>query len=102
MAKEVLSDKNRALIDEFTDMLWLEKGLSEHTQQSYRTDLSKLALFCQAKEKIDDISLLYTESVQAWLQYRHEAGLSARSTQPYWNTIPHVHLPRTSLCSRLR
>ncbi|MBT82512.1 MAG: site-specific tyrosine recombinase XerD [Alteromonadaceae bacterium] len=81
MAKEVLSDKNRALIDEFTDMLWLEKGLSEHTQQSYRTDLSKLALFCQAKEKIDDISLLYTESVQAWLQYRHEAGLSARSTQ---------------------
>ena len=36
---------SQAHIDSFIEMLWLEKGLSEHTQQSYRTDLTKLAIF---------------------------------------------------------
>lgn len=81
MAKAVLSDENQRLIDEFIEMLWLEKGLSEHTQQSYRTDLTKLALYCQSEEKTDDISLLMMESVQSYLLHRRDMGLSARSTQ---------------------
>ncbi|AXR08379.1 site-specific tyrosine recombinase XerD [Salinimonas sediminis] len=61
-------------------MLWLEKGLSEHTQQSYRTDLTKLALFCTSVGQ-DDIGQLTTEIIQDYLWQRHDAGLSARSTQ---------------------
>lgn len=81
MAKAVLSDNNQGLIDNFIEMLWLEKGLSDHTQQSYRTDLTKLALYCQSEETLDDISLLMTESVQGYLFHRRDRGLSARSTQ---------------------
>lgn len=80
MAKPRLSDKNQQVIDEFIDMLWLEKGLSEHTQQSYRTDLTKLALYCQQQD-IDDISYITTEILQGYLVHRHGEGLSARSTQ---------------------
>lgn len=67
-------------IDGFVEMLWLEKGLSEHTQQSYRTDLTKLALFCN-NQGIKDISVLATEQLQDYLAFRFEQGLSTRSTQ---------------------
>jgi len=71
---------SQAHIDAFIDMLWLEKGLSEHTQQSYRTDLTKLAIFCN-NHGVKDISVLTTELMQDYLFYRQERGLSARSTQ---------------------
>lgn len=67
-------------IDAFIEMLWLEKGLSEHTQQSYRTDLNKLAIFCN-NQGIKDISVLTTEMMQEYLAYRHDKGFSVRSTQ---------------------
>lgn len=78
--KEPLSVMNQKHIDAFIDMLWLEKGLSEHTQQSYRTDLSKLALYCQQRG-MRDISAVTTEMVQDYLVHRHSEKLSARSTQ---------------------
>lgn len=67
-------------IDAFIQMLWLERGLSEHTQKSYRTDLSKLAIYCN-NEGLKDIALTTTEMLQGYLQFRHAEGLSARSTQ---------------------
>lgn len=67
-------------IDDFIEMLWLEKGLSEHTQQSYRTDLNKLAIFCN-NQGIKDISVLTTQVMQDYLAYRHDKGFSPRSTQ---------------------
>ncbi|MBU3020969.1 site-specific tyrosine recombinase XerD [Aestuariibacter sp. A3R04] len=78
--KEPLSVVNTAIIDEFIDMLWLEKGLSEHTQQSYRTDLTKMALYFQT-QGMRDCRVLTTESLQTYLHQRHKQGLSARSTQ---------------------
>lgn len=78
--KEPLSVPNASVIDEFIDMLWLEKGLSEHTQQSYRTDLTKMALFFQS-QGTRDCRMLTTESLQSYLHERHKQGLSARSTQ---------------------
>ncbi|ANB26142.1 site-specific tyrosine recombinase XerD [Alteromonas stellipolaris] len=71
---------SQAHIDGFIEMLWLEKGLSDHTQQSYRTDLTKLAIFCN-NQGIKDIAVLTTEMMQDYLAYRHDKGLSARSTQ---------------------
>ncbi|MBU2977659.1 site-specific tyrosine recombinase XerD [Alteromonas sp. C1M14] len=80
MPSPTLNEQNQAHIDSFIEMLWLEKGLSDHTQQSYRTDLAKLALFCQG-EGVNDISVLTTETLQGYVHYRHQQGLSARSTQ---------------------
>jgi len=79
-ANHVVSEQSARHINRFIDMLWLEKGLSEHTQQSYRTDLTKLALFCTSVGQ-DDIGQLTTEIIQDYLWQRHDAGLSARSTQ---------------------
>lgn len=67
-------------IDGFIEMLWLEKGLSEHTQQSYRTDLNKLAIYAN-NQGVKDLSILTTEQLQDYLAYRYEKGLSGRSTQ---------------------
>lgn len=78
--KTTLSEANQRSIDAFIDMLWLEKGLSDHTQQSYRTDLTKLALYCQS-QGLKDVTLATTEMVQDYLHDRHQRKLAARSTQ---------------------
>ncbi|HUX89287.1 MAG TPA: site-specific tyrosine recombinase XerD [Gallionellaceae bacterium] len=38
---------NTELLDEFSDTLWLEDGLSRNTLESYRRDLNKFALWLQ-------------------------------------------------------
>src|SRR5512146_2581294 len=35
------------LLDEFSDTLWLEDGLSRNTLESYRRDLNKFAMWLQ-------------------------------------------------------
>ncbi|MCW8109427.1 site-specific tyrosine recombinase XerD [Alteromonas ponticola] len=75
-----LTTANEAHITEFIDMLWLEKGLSDHTQQSYRTDLTQLALFCQQKG-LDDITIVEQPHLQDFLHFREQQGISARSRQ---------------------
>nr|WP_281358610.1 site-specific tyrosine recombinase XerD [Alteromonas ponticola] len=76
----MLSPDNDAEITAFIDMLWLEKGLSDHTQQSYRTDLTQLALYCQ-QQGINNISILNQQHIQGFLQVREQQGISARSRQ---------------------
>gem|GEM_PF-6446085 len=36
-------DENGFLIDRFTDALWLEEGLSEHTLKAYASDLKQFS-----------------------------------------------------------
>jgi integrase/recombinase XerD len=38
-----MSEVNQLLLDEFTDRLWLEEGLSRNTLESYRRDLAQFA-----------------------------------------------------------
>ena len=38
---------NAALLDEFSDNLWLEDGLSRNTLDSYRRDLNKFAAWLE-------------------------------------------------------
>jgi integrase/recombinase XerD len=42
---------NTELLDEFSDTLWLEDGLSRNTLESYRRDLSKFALWLEQHRK---------------------------------------------------
>lgn len=51
------SDVNAKLLDEFTDALWLEDGLSRNTLASYRSDLGQLAEWL-AKQSQDTRSLV--------------------------------------------
>lgn len=43
---------NAELLDEFSDTLWLEDGLSRNTLESYRRDLNKFALWLQQRRNV--------------------------------------------------
>ena len=67
------------LIEAFIEMLWLEKGLSDNTQQSYRRDLCHVAGFLTSRSiSLKQASLT---DMQDYLMFREQRGLSARSTQ---------------------
>lgn len=69
-----------ALIELFIEMLWLDKGLSDNTQQSYRRDLIHLQKYLVLREKSDFAHIALTD-LQDYLAYRDQLGLSSRSTQ---------------------
>jgi len=46
-----MSEANQSALDEFTDSLWLEDGLSRNTLESYRRDLSQLAAWLDKQGK---------------------------------------------------
>ncbi|SDT92699.1 site-specific tyrosine recombinase XerD [Halopseudomonas salegens] len=66
------------LISRYVDLLWLEKGLSAHSLDAYRSDLSKYAGYLAAH----DSHLLAgrREDLLTYLQWRLQQGVSARST----------------------
>ena len=67
------------LIEAFIEMLWLEKGLSDNTQQNYRRDLCHVAGFLSSRStSLKQASL---PDMQDYLMFREQRGLSARSTQ---------------------
>jgi integrase/recombinase XerD len=69
---------NDVIIDEFVNMLWLERGLSENTQQAYRNDLRQLSQWAatQAGRGLLQIDRDLLLNFQVW---RSEQGISARS-----------------------
>jgi integrase/recombinase XerD len=66
-------------IARFTDMLWLERGLSRNTLASYQSDLRKASKWLQQKY---GIPLVQTgqEQLLAWLASLVAAGQSARTS----------------------
>lgn len=75
-----LSIENEHLIEDFINVLWVERGLSNNTLDAYKSDLTKLALFLQ--RYFDELSLLNTTEshVLAYLGVRVEQKFSQRST----------------------
>jgi integrase/recombinase XerD len=75
-----LSEENEQLIEDFINVLWVEKGLSNNTLSAYKSDLTKLALFLQ--RYFDELSLINTTEshVLAYLAVRLEQKFSQRST----------------------
>jgi integrase/recombinase XerD len=70
---------NHTLIDDFVNMLWLEKGLSQNTSSAYKIDLGKYALHLQTAG-VPDLLRASTDDVRDYLSARLEKGLSQRST----------------------
>lgn len=65
------------LIDNYLDVLWMEKGLSRNTLDAYRRDLEALAIWA-ARENLALIGLGAAD-VQRYLARRFEQGVSTRS-----------------------
>lgn len=69
---------NSALIERFRHYLWLERGLSENTIQSYSSDLRLFAKSLQ-DEKVS-LQQVRSEHVLSYLASRVQEGNSARTT----------------------
>ena len=72
-----LTRQEQALIEQFSDALWMEQGLSENTLAAYRNDLAGFALWLAG---CSSSLLRVTESdVQSYLAYRYDQGGKNRS-----------------------
>jgi integrase/recombinase XerD len=49
LSKAVLREADQALLDEFSDRIWLEEGLARNTLESYSRDLSQFADWLQKR-----------------------------------------------------
>ncbi|PML50381.1 site-specific tyrosine recombinase XerD [Vibrio lentus] len=59
---------DHGLVEQFLDAMWMERGLSENTLVSYRTDLSKLLTWMEKHNyRLDFISLSGLQDYQGWL-----------------------------------
>ncbi|KII77520.1 site-specific tyrosine recombinase XerD [Vibrio renipiscarius] len=59
---------DQGVVEQFLDAMWMERGLSENTLASYRTDLFKLlAWMTKHNYRLDFISLSGLQEYQSWL-----------------------------------
>ncbi len=58
--------KDADLLDEFTDSLWLEDGLSRNTLESYRRDLDKFAAWLEDRRKVGLLQTTHAD-IQGYL-----------------------------------
>jgi integrase/recombinase XerD len=82
---EPLSEQDAALIERFSDALWLERGLSENTLSAYRSDLQSLALWLAGIES--NLLGAARHELLSYLQQRVEAGAKPRSSARLLSSI---------------
>ena len=78
MTEQKPTDADAALISEFLDQLWLDKGVSPHTLAAYGTDLKQFASFLRQQNR--GLLSVDTQQVNAYLALRHDKQFSPRST----------------------
>lgn len=78
MSEHRISPVDEQCLERYLDMVWVEKGLSQNTLESYRQDLQGFASWLQSRSttllKIDSVLL------QEYLAWRQERGFSSRSS----------------------
>lgn len=76
-----VADTNIRMLDEFTDTLWLEDGLSRNTLASYRTDLKQLIEWLGRQERANGVLSNVTQAdLLAFLSDRIRQGVKASTT----------------------
>ncbi len=73
------------LINSFIDNSWVEKGLSDHTQESYRRDLSQFSIWLNEHDnKLIDADY---EAIQKFLDFRRQQKLSGRTSARFLSCL---------------
>ncbi len=75
--KPSLSLEDQQRVDEFIDMLWLERGLSENTRRAYRNDLLQLGRWLAGRGVA--LTAARADDLLAFQAWRAESGIGARS-----------------------
>jgi len=87
-----------SIINQYIEMLWLEKGLSDHTRSSYQSDLIHFNDWL-TNHSLNLISV-DRSSILNYLAYRLEQKLKARSTARLLSTLRsfYKYLVREGIC----
>ncbi len=67
------------LLDEFSDALWLEDGLSRNTLESYRRDLNKFSVWLLQQQKRGLLTTTHAD-IQGFLAYLYKQEAKSTST----------------------
>jgi len=78
--------EDEALIERFTDSLWMENGLSQHTLNAYRQDLMGLAKWT-AEGNAKSLEQLQKNDLYRYISLRVANGSKARSIARWLSTI---------------
>ena len=70
--------KNESLIQQFSQYLWLEHGLSDNTRSAYQTDLKQCGLWLGDKKTTILLSA-NREKLEAYFQHLYQEKFTARS-----------------------
>ena len=70
--------ETRRVIEQFTDAMWMERGLSRNTLSAYRNDLSGLAAWLQQQGKT--LKAAQRQDLLAYLSVRVSDGAKPRTT----------------------
>lgn len=81
----VPSSADLDLINAFLDSSWLEKGLSHHTQESYRRDLSQFAVWLN--QKSSGLMIADSVAIQQFLDFRFQQKLSSRTSARFLSCL---------------
>ncbi len=85
MTKPAPAVHNHPLIEPFLDALWLERGLSDNTVSSYRTDLEKFALWLDGQG--GSLLLAGMDDIQHYLAWRVDKQFAASSTARFLSAL---------------
>ena len=72
-----MSDSDRQILDAFIDNIWIEKGLSQNTLDSYRSDLEQFSLWLE-KNNLNYIKTSKKE-ILSYLSFLFQKGLGSKT-----------------------
>ena len=72
-----MSDSDRQILDAFIDNIWIEKGLSQNTLDSYRSDLEQFSSWLEK----NDLSYIKTskKEILSYLSFLFQKGLGSKT-----------------------
>ncbi len=79
------SKPDQDLINSFIDNSWMEKGLSDHTQESYRRDLSQFAIWLNQHN--NELIRADSAAIQQFLGFRFQQKLSSRTSARFLSCL---------------
>lgn len=87
-----LSSADQQLIADFKMALWLEQGLSEHTQNAYSSDLTQFCRWLmQQAQPVSCLLQVDRQHIQQYLSYTLQHGVQARTVARQLSCLRHFY-----------
>ena len=87
---DALAKRNLDLMERFRHYLWLERGLSENTLDSYLSDIKLFAVWLTTENQVLDTA--GTEHILAYLAGRVSEGASTRTTARFLSSLKRFYM----------